>query len=107
ATIAATVLACEERNRDLDNRAVFLYPNPNNGQFFLRINSTRFNALGMRVFNAAGQLVSTKQWSGLVFARVIPVNLSNLPGGVYMVRLYYGDGMDRGADKTFQIIVTR
>ncbi|MBM3915247.1 MAG: T9SS type A sorting domain-containing protein [Sphingomonadales bacterium] len=107
ATIAATVLACEERNRDLDNRAVFLYPNPNNGQFFLRINSTRFNALGMRVFNAAGQLVSTKQWSGLVFARVIPVDLSNLPGGVYMVRLYYGDGMDRGADKTFQIIVTR
>ncbi|MFM8711329.1 MAG: proprotein convertase P-domain-containing protein, partial [Sphingomonadales bacterium] len=107
ATIAATVLTCEERNRDLDNRAVFLYPNPNNGQFFLRINSTRFNALGMRVFNAAGQLVSTKQWSGLVFARVISVDLSNLPGGVYMVRLYYGDGMDRGADKTFQIIVTR
>jgi subtilisin-like proprotein convertase family protein len=107
ATIAATVLACEERDRDLDNRAVFLYPNPNNGQFFLRINSTRFNALGMRVFNTAGQLVSTKQWSGLVFARVIPVDLSNLPGGVYMVRLYYGDGMDRGADRTFQIIVTR
>ena len=107
ATIAATVLACEERDRDLDNRAVFLYPNPNNGQFFLRINSTRFNALGMRVFNTAGQLVSTKHWSGLVFARVIPVDLSNLPGGVYMVRLYYGDGMDRGADRTFQIIVTR
>jgi len=107
ATIAATVLACDERNRDLDNRAVFLYPNPNNGQFNLRINSTRFNVLGMRVFNSAGQLVSTKQWSGLVFARVIPVNLTNLPAGVYMVRLYYGDGMDRGADRTFQIIVAR
>jgi subtilisin-like proprotein convertase family protein/uncharacterized protein YjdB len=107
ATIAATVLACDERNRDLDNRAVFLYPNPNNGQFNLRINSTRFNVLGMRVFNSAGQLVSTKQWSGLVFARVIPVDLTNLPAGIYMVRLYYGDGMDRGADRTFQIIVAR
>ncbi len=51
--------------------------------------------------------MSTKQWSGLVFARVIPVNLTNLPAGVYMVRLYYGDGMDRGADRTFQIIVAR
>jgi subtilisin-like proprotein convertase family protein len=107
ATIAATVLACEERDRDLNNRAVFLYPNPNNGQFNLRINSTRFNVLGMRVFNSAGQLVSTKQWSGLVFARVIPVDLTNLPAGIYMVRLYYGDGMDRGADRTFQIIVAR
>ena len=107
ATIAATVLACDERDRDLDNRAVFLYPNPNNGQFNLRINSTRFNVLGMRVFNSAGQLVSTKQWSGLVFARVMPVDLTNLPAGVYMVRLYYGDGMDRGADRTFQIIVAR
>jgi subtilisin-like proprotein convertase family protein len=107
ATIAATVLACEERDRDLDNSAVLLYPNPNSGQFNLRINSTRFNALGMRVFNTAGQLVSTKQWSGLVFARVVPVNLTNLPAGIYMVRLYYGDGMDRGADKTYQIVIAR
>ena len=107
ATIAATVLACEERDRDLDNSAVLLYPNPNSGQFNLRINSTRFNSLGMRVFNTSGQLVSTKQWNGLVYARVVPVNLSNLPAGIYMVRLYYGDGMDRGADKTYQIIIAR
>ncbi|MEY3324620.1 MAG: hypothetical protein RLZ11_934, partial [Bacteroidota bacterium] len=25
----------------------------------------------------------------------------------YMVRLYYGDGMDRGADKTYQIVIAR
>jgi len=24
-----------------------------------------------------------------------------------MVRLYYGDGMDRGADKTYQVIIAR
>jgi hypothetical protein len=107
ATIAATVLSCDERDRDLDNSAVLLYPNPNSGQFNLRINSTRFNALGMRVFNTAGQLVSTKQWNGLVYARVVPVNLTNLPAGIYMVRLYYGDGMDRGADKTYQIVIAR
>jgi hypothetical protein len=38
---------------------------------------------------------------------VVPVDLSNLPAGIYMVRLYYGDGMDRGADKTFQVIIAR
>jgi hypothetical protein len=107
ATIAATVLSCDERDRDLDNSAVLLYPNPNSGQFNLRINSTRFNALGMRVYTTTGQLVSTKQWSALAYGRVLPVDLSNLPAGIYMVRLYYGDGMDRGADKTYQVIIAR
>jgi len=107
ATTNVTVLACEERNRDLDNGAVILYPNPNSGQFNLRVNSTRFNVLGMKVYNTSGQLVYTNQWRGLVFARVIPVNLNNLAAGNYMIRLYYGDGMDRGADKTYQVIIAR
>jgi subtilisin-like proprotein convertase family protein len=107
ASTTVTVLACEERNRDLDNGAVVLYPNPNSGQFNIRVNSTRFNVLGMRVYNAAGQLMYVNQWRGLVFARVIPVNLNNLAAGNYMVRLYYGDGMDRGADKTYQVIIAR
>jgi hypothetical protein len=59
----------------------------------------------MRVYNAAGQLMYVNQWRGLVFARVIPVNLDHLAAGTYMVRLYYGDGMDRGADKTYQVII--
>ena len=105
ASTTVTVLACEERNRDLDNGAVVLYPNPNSGQFNIRVNSTRFNVLGMRVYNAAGQLMYVNQWRGLVFARVIPVNLDHLAAGTYMVRLYYGDGMDRGADKTYQVII--
>jgi subtilisin-like proprotein convertase family protein len=107
ASTTVTVLACEERNRDLDNGAVILYPNPNSGQFNLRVNSTRFNVLGMKVYNTAGQLVYVNQWRGLVFARVIPVNLNNLAAGTYMVRLYYGDGMDRGADKTYQVVIAR
>lgn len=107
ASTTVTVLACEERNRDLDNGAVILYPNPNSGQFNLRVNSTRFNVLGMKVYNTTGQLVYVNQWRGLVFARVIPVNLNNLAAGTYMVRLYYGDGMDRGADKTYQVIIAR
>ena len=52
-------------------------------------------------------LFRSNQWRSLVFGRVIPVNLNNLAAGIYMVRLYYGDGMDRGADKTYQIIIAR
>ncbi|MGA1379031.1 MAG: proprotein convertase P-domain-containing protein [Chitinophagaceae bacterium] len=107
ATTTVTVQACEERNRDLDNGAVILYPNPNNGQFNIRINSALFNVLGAKVYNSAGQVVYTNQWRSLVFGRVVPVNLNNLAAGIYMVRLYYGDGMDRGADKTYQIVIAR
>ncbi|MFM2117072.1 MAG: hypothetical protein RL316_262, partial [Bacteroidota bacterium] len=107
ATTAVTVQACEERNRDLDNGAVILYPNPNSGQFNIKINSALFNTLGMRVYKSNGQLMYVNQWKSLVFGRVIPVDLSRFAAGVYMVRLYYGDGMDRGADKTYQIVIAR
>jgi hypothetical protein len=59
----------------------------------------------MRVYNAAGQLVSTKQWSGVVYGRTMAVNLTNLPAGIYVVQLYYGDGQDAGAKVSYRIIL--
>jgi hypothetical protein len=103
--ITATVLECAERNRTLGAGAVSLYPNPNNGSFNLKVNSSLFNNLSMRVYNASGNLVSTKQWTGLVYGRLINVNLTNLPTGIYVVRLYYGDGIDAGAETAYRVII--
>jgi subtilisin-like proprotein convertase family protein len=107
ASTTVSVQACAERDRNLENDAVVLYPNPSNGKFNLRINSTLFNTLGMRVYKSNGQLMYVNQWRSLVFGRVIPVDLSRFAAGVYMIRLYYGDGMDRGADRTFKIIISQ
>lgn len=103
-TVVARVQDCPERIVRLADNAVILFPNPNDGRFNIRINSTLYNYLGMRVYTASGQLVRIQNFSGLVFGRVIPIDLTNLPGGTYMVKFYYDDGA-RTSEKTFPVIV--
>lgn len=103
-TVVARVQDCPERIVRLADNAVILFPNPNDGRFNIRINSTLYNYLGMRVYTASGQLVRIQNFGGLVFGRVIPVDLTNLPGGTYMVKFYYDDGV-RTSEKTFPVIV--
>lgn len=106
ATAVARVVDCQDRNILLRDGAVQLYPNPNNGQFNLRIVSTLYNRLGMSVYNSKGQVVRTQEFSGLVYGRVLPVDLTDLPSAVYMVKLYYDDGV-RTSEKTFKVIVAK
>jgi len=118
-TAAATTIAkvedCPERIRLMRDNGVLLYPNPNNGQFFVKVNSTLYNYLGIRVYNAAGQVVNgtissgavaSPTYSGLVYGRVIPINLSNLPNGTYLVKVYYDDGI-RTAEKAFPVVIMK
>ncbi len=104
-TTTAKVLACDERNRSLAQGGAILYPNPNGGQFNIRVNSTRFQFLQMRIYNALGQLVSTKQWSGLVFGQVLPIDMRHLAAGVYTVRIIY-DGGNLFEDRGYQMLIT-
>ncbi len=108
-TTSVKVLDCPERIRELgDDGALTIYPNPNNGHFNVRLNSTLYNYLGMRVYNTQGQLMignavtnpATKRetlvtpvYTGLYFGRVIPIDLSRLPSGTYLVEFYYDDGV--------------
>lgn len=105
-TTTAKVEECPERIILLRDNAVILYPNPNNGQFNIRINSTLYNKLTMRVYTSTGTLVRTQQFSGLVFGRVVPIDLRAMPGGSYMVQFSY-DGGVRTSEKAFKVIIGR
>ncbi len=104
ATKKISVKDCPERMLRLRDNALILYPNPNDGKFNVRINTTLYNTLGMTVYTNNGTVVRTQQFSGLVYGRVLPIDLTNLPGGVYMVKFYY-DGGAHYSDKSFKIIV--
>ncbi|MFZ9387821.1 MAG: proprotein convertase P-domain-containing protein [Chitinophagaceae bacterium] len=105
-TVVAKVEDCPERIRQLDENAVVVYPNPNNGRFNIRINSVLYNYLGMRVYNTIGQLLKTQTFNNLVYGRVVPVNLGDLPSGTYMIKIFYDDGI-RTSEKTFPIVIQR
>ena len=114
ASVIAKVEDCQERLRLLsDDRSVIIYPNPNNGRFNIRINSTLYNYLGMKIFNSSGQLVNgttvnrvltSPVYNGLVYGRVIPIDISHLPSGVYLIKFYYDDGI-RTSEKTFKVVM--
>ena len=105
-TVVASVIDCPERIRQLDENAVILFPNPNTGRFNIRINSTLYNYLGMSVHNTAGQLLHRQTFNGLTYGRTVPVDLSHLPAGPYMVKIFYDDGI-RTSEKTFPVIIQR
>ncbi len=109
----AKVVDCVERERLLGDDALILYPNPNNGRFNIRINSSLYEYLGMKVYNGLGQLVNgtlirdiltSPIFTGLQYGRVIPFDLSYLPSGIYFIKYYYDDGV-RTAEKTFKVVI--
>ncbi|MCG2614550.1 GEVED domain-containing protein [Terrimonas sp. NA20] len=104
--VVAKVEDCPERVRLLRDDAVILYPNPTRGQLNIRINSVLYNNLNMRVYTTSGLLVHNRTLTNLSFGRVVPVDLTMLPAGSYMVQFYY-DGGVRTSDKTFPVIITK
>ena len=113
ANVIAKVEDCQERIRLLSDDGLILYPNPNNGLFNIRINSTLYNYLGMKIYNSQGQLLNGKAvngvlvspvYTGLVYGRVIPVDLTRLPAGIYFVKFYYDDGV-RTSEKSFKVVI--
>jgi Secretion system C-terminal sorting domain len=121
-TTSVKVIDCPERLRRLtDPGALTIFPNPSNGQFNVRLNSTLYNYLGLKVYNMQGQLMNgslvkdqtTKRYtlvspvySGLVYGRTIPINLSHLASGTYLVVFYYDDGV-RTSKQGFNIVIQR
>ena len=63
-----------------------VFPNPNNGQFTLKVESVVAKRMNVVIFNSLGSLVYTEQLSinGTLNKNI---NLSNLSKGVYFIRL--------------------
>jgi subtilisin-like proprotein convertase family protein len=106
ATKQINVKDCPERIILLRDNAIVLFPNPTDGgRFNIRINSVLYNKLSMRVYTNNGQIVRTQQFAGLVYGRVVPIDLSALPGGTYIVKFAYEDAGPRTAEKSFKVII--
>lgn len=83
-----------------DQLNVGIYPNPNNGQFFLRASNVPSGNIKTTIYNTAGQLVYTseKSHTGGNFNQTYQVNL---PTGVYMIII------DTGKSKTTDKLIIK
>ncbi len=80
---------CPDRHRLLPNKeAIKLYPNPNTGNFSLRMNSDLYSKLGVQVVGADGKVYMTKNFENLSFGSVMPMDLTSLAQGTYYLYMY-------------------
>ncbi len=104
ASLVAKVETCPERTRFLWGDGILLYPNPNNGKFFLKINSDLYTQINMKIFANNGTQIAYRIISGIRFGREIPINITHLAAGIYHVKIYSEDPVGK-AQKTFHIII--
>ncbi len=81
---------------------LYIAPNPNFGQFWVRYYNTASEALTVKVFNAAGSLVYQKTSATTLAYTRIDVSLGNASPGIYLVELRGAGGRLLGSR---QIIV--
>ena len=96
---------CPERHRKLDTKnAVMIYPNPNSGKLFIKMNSDLYNKIGLKVYSTEGRFIKDQVFTGLFFGTIMQVDLSRVQDGVYMLYLYNENG-GQTVHKTFRIVI--
>ena len=70
---------------------VTLFPNPNDGQFNLKLDFGIAQDVDVQLYSAIGQLVETRNL-GSVTSSVVEFDLSNRAGGVYFVQVNTDSG---------------
>ncbi len=92
-TALVQVNECAERHLLLNAfTAVYVYPNPNNGQFSIRLNTDLYHSLGLKIYTSDGKLVKTQAVTGVGYGSVIPVDLTGVPSGNYQLYIYNEEG---------------
>jgi hypothetical protein len=71
---------------------LWVYPNPNNGQFSIRFFNQTGERATVKLFNPFGQIVYQQEAAlGLAYT-TINVNLTNIPPGIYIVKVFGSGG---------------
>ena len=85
-------------------KALKVYPNPTSGQFMIQLYDVVSPKLTLQVMDQHGKVIEQKVVS--VAAKTstlnIPMNLTNQPAGVYMIKVFGSDGV-----QSAKVVVTR
>jgi hypothetical protein len=80
---------CTGVNSVVEVSEITIYPNPNLGQFTIQLSAVPVNAVTVEIVNSLGQVVD-----GFTMTTTSKqVDLGNLAGGIYMVRVINGNNV--------------
>ncbi len=74
-------------NKIFISNEINIYPNPTNGEFFLKIDNTLDRIVAIDVFNLTGQNVYSKTSNSVEEAINENINIKELPTGIYIVKI--------------------
>ncbi len=73
------------------NRSFDIYPNPNNGEFNIKVETLKTETFNIEIYNNLGTLVWKQANVTMDGTYNAPVSLKGLPAGVYMIALRNND----------------
>lgn len=76
---------------NLKDKGYLIAPNPTTGQLVIQHYPSSQNLRGVAVYSSTGQLVWKAQYSASTALNYIPINLSHVASGIYIVKLVYTD----------------
>jgi hypothetical protein len=77
------------------NAPVQIYPNPNDGRFFVEVNLLKPGPAGITLTNATGTVVFSDNWQVNTGRWSKQLDLATLPEGIYLLVLTYAEGRER------------
>jgi len=81
-----------ENDEELKSQ-LYVYPNPSNGSFSLKLSLLKEDEISIRLYNLMGQIVYDEQRSIIPNSQkqLIPVSISPVPDGIYLLEVTNGN----------------
>ncbi|MEO8086361.1 MAG: T9SS type A sorting domain-containing protein, partial [Bacteroidota bacterium] len=74
---------------------VLVYPNPTTDHLIISFSAAEKEKYYIKLFDAAGRLIISKQGEALEDGNVIDVNTTNLPGGIYSLQFFTDEKLEQ------------
>jgi hypothetical protein len=81
----------EEDLAAIQPQELIIYPNPNNGSFYLQLASISDEPVQLQVYDLKGQLVAERQWTATSGEMQLPVELNEQASGIYLLQVSQGE----------------
>jgi hypothetical protein len=94
-----TVNDCIERHNKIQD-GVKIYPNPNNGQFYVKWLTDKYTTCHMDLIDGSGRIMKSMNFSGLTYGQNVPIDARNVASGTYILRV-----SNAGDIGTFRIVI--